>query len=420
MESMWSECFQEPTSSAGTGGKMGNRREIAVIGGGIVGLATAMKLVERFPDACVHVFEKEDRVGAHQSGNNSGVLHCGLYYRPGSLKALLAVRGIREMIQFCEENGIAHEVCGKLVVATDDIEVARLDLLEERGKLNGLSGIRRLGSAEIREREPNAAGQEALLVPEEGIVDYPAVCAALSKKLVAGGHQVHLGVEVLSGGIAGRKYRINADKGAWEVDYVVNCTGLHTDRTCRNLGGEPSVQIIPFRGEYYRLKEGSQSLVNHLIYPVPDPAFPFLGVHFTRLIHGGVEAGPNAVLALRREGYRKSDISVRDLAEIVAFPGFWKFAARYRRMCISELRQSFSKRLFCRSLQKLVPAISESDLEPGGAGVRAQAMSPSGGLVEDFSLVEGERILHVLNAPSPAATASLAIGGEIASRIQPN
>ncbi|MCL4104671.1 UNVERIFIED_CONTAM: hypothetical protein GTU68_004625, partial [Idotea baltica] len=396
------------------------RHKIGIIGGGIVGLATAWKLASKFPDATISVFEKESAVGRHQSGNNSGVLHCGLYYKPGSLKARLAVNGVREMINFCQEHSIPHEVCGKLVVATNEVEVSRLTALEERGRQNGLSGIRRLDRSGIADREPHAGGLQALEVPEEGIVDYPEVCGTLKKLLTENGHPVHTDTPIQSGGVRGNVIRLHSDKGDFEVDFVVNCAGLHSDRVCSQLGGSPSVKIIPFRGEYYQLKPESQSLVNHLIYPVPDPAFPFLGVHFTRMIHGGIEAGPNAVLAFSREGYTKSDIDVSDLFEAWTFPGLWKFAAKYRKMCASELRQSFSRGRFCQSLQKLVPEIQESDLEVGGAGVRAQAMNNRGQLVEDFALVEGEKMLHVLNAPSPAATASLAIGGEIASRINLN
>lgn len=396
------------------------RTRIAIVGGGIVGLATAHEAALRFPEAEIVVFEKETFVGKHQSGNNSGVLHCGLYYKSGSLKAKLAVEGIREMVQFCAANEIPHEICGKLVVATNPLEVSRLDALEERGRLNGVKGIERLRGEEIREREPHAAGIEALRVPDEGIVDYDAVCKTLFSKITEAGHEVHLDTKILAGGLRGFKYRLHSDKGDFEFDYVVNCCGLHSDRVCRQLGGDPNVQIVPFRGEYFKLKDSRRHLVNHLIYPVPDPAFPFLGVHFTRLIHGGIEAGPNAVLALRREGYRKREVDFGDLAEILIFPGLWKFASKYRKMCLEELKQSFSKELFCRSLQKLVPEVQVSDLEPGGAGVRAQAMNNAGDLVQDFAIVEGEKILNVLNAPSPGATASLSIGKSIVSRISLN
>lgn len=393
------------------------RRNIAIVGGGIVGLATAWKISEKFPQIRIDLFEKEAKVGSHQTGNNSGVLHCGLYYKPGSLKARMAVQGIREMVEFCQTHEIPHEVCGKLVVATDEEQVARLDELERRGRANGLSGIRRLKGKEIREREPHAAGLEALEVPEEGIVDYPAVAQKLAELLQAKGHSTHLDTRIRSGGLRGDKVRLHSDRGSFEADYAVNCGGLHSDRVCRDFGEAPSERIVPFRGEYYQLAPHARDLVKHLIYPVPDPSFPFLGVHFTRLIHGGIEAGPNAVLALSREGYRKTDLDCDDLFESLFFPGLWRFLMQYPSMCLEEIRQSLSSSLFCRNLQRLVPDIRESDLEPGGAGVRAQLMSPRGKLVEDFSLRSDKRILHVLNAPSPAATASLAIGSEIAYQV---
>lgn len=397
------------------------KTRVAIIGGGIVGLATAWKVSLRFPDISITLFEKEAGVGHHQSGNNSGVLHCGLYYKPGSLKSRMAVEGIREMTRFCEQHGIDHEICGKLVVATTPREVSRLDELEVRGRANGLVGVRRLVGNEMREREPHVAGLEALEVPEEGIVDYGRVCETLRDLLLEQGHELRFRERIVSGVRVGKRTRLLNQRGETvEVDYVVNCAGLYSDRVCLRLGGAPLVKIVPFRGEYFRLKKGRQDLVRHLIYPVPDPRFPFLGVHFSRLIHGGVEAGPNAVLAFSREGYGKSDFNLRDLAEIVTFPGLWRFAGRHAHACGAELAQSFSRKLFCRNLQKLVPAIRESDLEIGGAGVRAQAMSFSGRLVEDFSFVESEGVFNVLNAPSPAATASLAIGSEIASRIKFN
>lgn len=391
---------------------------IAVVGGGIVGLATAWKLSLRFPDAKILLFEKEASVGRHQSGHNSGVLHCGLYYQPGSLKARLAVAGIREMVGFCEENGIAHEICGKLVVATDEQERKRLDSLEERGRANGLGGLRRLGRGEMREREPHVAGIDALEVPQEGIVDYGEVCRSLQGKIEAAGNEVLCGSEVVQLSRKGGAWIVKTRGGGeWSVDFLVNCGGLHSDRICRKAGSRSRGRIIPFRGEYYKLAPSSASLVRHLIYPVPDPAFPFLGVHFTRLIGGGVEAGPNAVLAFAREGYRKTQISPRDLLGSLTYPGLWRFLFRYPKMCVHEIRQSFSKARFCESLRKLVPEIEESDLQKGGAGVRAQALSSDGSLVQDFSLVEENQALHVLNAPSPAATASLAIGAELTRRV---
>ena len=392
-------------------------RSITVIGGGIVGLATAWRLTEKHPGAAITVLEKEPAVCRHQSGNNSGVLHAGLYYKPGSVKARMAVTGIRQMVAFCRENGIPHEICGKLVVATSEEELARLRDLHERGLKNGLEGLEMLGPERLREIEPHAAGIAALRVPQEGIVDYPRVCETLVAKLRQAGAQVVTGARVAAMRETSSGWVLGTTAGDFETGFVVNCAGLHCDRVSALAGSRREVRIIPFRGEYYKIRAGRQSLVRNLIYPVPDPKFPFLGVHFTRLIHGGIEAGPNAVLAFAREGYRKTDISPRDLLDVFTYGGFWRFLGRYPRMCWKELRRSFSKRLFCESLQKLVPEIRESDLETGGAGVRAQAIEPTGDLTQDFRFGAGRNALHLLNAPSPAATASLAIGAEIAARV---
>jgi (S)-2-hydroxyglutarate dehydrogenase len=395
---------------------------ITVIGGGIIGLATALKLGQKLPGASITVLEKEAGVGQHQSGHNSGVLHCGLYYKPGSMKAKLAVTGIRQMIAFCQEHGIPHEVCGKLVVAASKEEVPRLDDLFVRGQQNGLSGLRRLGVEEMREIEPHVGGVAAIHVPEEGIVDYPAVCETLVRCLAAVGTKVvtHAAVTRLSrltSNTPGARWIAETTAGDFESDYIVNCAGLQCDRVCSLAGDKPDLQIIPFRGEYYTLKPERQYLVRNLIYPAPDPRFPFLGVHFTRLIHGGIEAGPNAVLATAREGYKKSDFSARDFLGTLSYPGFWRFFQKYPRVCFDELRRSFSKELFCKSLNALVPEVRPEDLAPGGSGVRAQAIAPDGEMVQDFRFVNSDRALHVLNAPSPGATASLAIGQEIANEL---
>ncbi len=395
------------------------KRRIAIVGGGIVGLATALKLLENRPELDITLLEKEARVGNHQSTHNSGVLHAGLYYKPGSSKARLAVQGIREMVRFCEENNVAHEICGKLVVATDDAEVMRLGTLSERGQQNGLRGLQWLERDAMREIEPHVAGIAAVLVPEEGIVDYRAVCDAMSRKITMLGGRIELGANVRKIVPDAAGWKIVANK-EYAADYLINCAGLHCDRIGKLAGEQPEDRILPFRGEYYQLRADRTHLVRNLIYPVPDPKFPFLGVHFTRMISGGVEAGPNAVLALAREGYTKSDVSMPDLADALSFPGLWKFMARHPRMCWDELLRSFSRGLFAQSLRKLVPEITENDLAPGGAGVRAQAISRSGALVQDFHLVQRANALHVFNAPSPAATASLAIGGEIASRVLSN
>ncbi|MBC8242868.1 MAG: L-2-hydroxyglutarate oxidase [Verrucomicrobia bacterium] len=388
-----------------------------VIGGGIVGLATAWRLQTMQPGYRVCLLEKEPEVGSHQSGHNSGVLHCGLYYKPGSTKAVLAVRGIRQMVQFCREANIAHEVCGKLVVACDDAELDRLHKLEERGRQNGLEGIQFLGREAMLEREPNVGGIAALRVPQEGIVDYPAVCRELRRCVEANGGDVQTGARVTRLEQLGGEWVVTTTKGDFNGRFLVNCAGLHCDRVAGLAGEKRETRIVPFRGEYYKLAETAEGLVRHLIYPVPDPQFPFLGVHFTRLIHGGTEAGPNAVLAFAREGYRKRDVNLRDLFDAVTYPGLWRFVAKYPRMTALELWQSLSKRRFCKALQKLVPSIRVSDIEPGGAGVRAQAMAREGELIQDFCLIRRPAALHVLNAPSPAATASLAIGEEIARKI---
>ena len=386
--------------------------KVAIIGGGIVGLATGYRLLQRHPSIKVTVLEKEDGPGRHQSGNNSGVMHCGLYYRPGSAKARLAVTGIRRMVEFCQGHDIPYELCGKIVLATEEEEIPRLHDLLERGTANGLDGLKLLKGEEIREIEPNAAGIEAIRVPQEGIVDYSAVCDALVDEIRAAGGEIRFSSEVT--GLKKRSdWIIHTRNEDLDADFVINCGGLHCDRVSRMAGSRDPMKIVPFRGEYYKIRAERQNLVRNLIYPVPDPKFPFLGVHFTRLIHGGIEAGPNAVLALAREGYRKLDFSWRDAIESLTYPGFWRFFVRYPAMCFKELQRSFSKELFCRSLQRLVPAVEVGDLTAGGAGVRAQAMAPSGDMVQDFHFVRQEGALHVLNAPSPGATASLSIADEI-------
>ena len=392
-------------------------KRVIIIGGGLVGLATAHKLPLRYPGARVTVLEKEAKVCGHQSGHNSGVLHAGLYYKPGSLKARLAVSGIREMVAFCEQHEVPHEICGKLVVAANESEVPRLQNLHERGTQNGLEGLRLLSREQMREIEPHVGGVAALRVPQEGIVNYRKVCEALQKEIEAKGGSVVLGAKVATLELKDGEWRVGSAKGDYLADFLINCAGLHSDRVSTLAGEQREVRIVPFRGEYYKLRPERQHLVRNLIYPVPDPQFPFLGVHFTRLIHGGIEAGPNAVLAFAREGYRKSDINLADLWDALTFSGLWRFLAQHKRMSWEELRRSFSRRLFCESLQKLVPEIRADDLAPGGAGVRAQAMSPEGGLVQDFCLLNRPRALHVLNAPSPAATAALAIGEEISNLV---
>ena len=387
--------------------------KFVIIGGGLIGLGTAYRIQQKYPDASVTVLEKEDQVCRHQSGNNSGVLHCGLYYKPGSIKARMAVGGLQQMVAFCEEHSIAHEICGKLVVATSEEEVPRLRDLEQRGTQNGLQGLRWMKPEEFHEIEPHAGGVAALRVPQEGIADYPKVAETLVRIIRSNGGRVMTGARATACRKTSDGWVVESPKGAFEASLVINCGGLHSDRVTELTGHRREVRIVPFRGEYYKIRKERQSLVRHLIYPVPDPSFPFLGVHYTRMIHGGIEAGPNAVLAFSREGYRKTDIRIGDLLDAITYPGLWRFLARYPRMCFDEMRRSFSKELFCKSLQRLVPEIRVDDLETGGAGVRAQAMAPNGDLVQDFHFVTGPRALHVVNAPSPGATSSLAIGQEI-------
>lgn len=393
------------------------REKIVVVGGGIVGLAAAWRIGQRFPDAHVTVLEKEPEVGRHQSSHNSGVLHAGLYYKPGSRKARLAVRGIRQMVAFCREHSIAHEVCGKVVVATSSEEIPRLRNLFERGTANGLRGLEWLSGEALREIEPHAAGVAAVRVPEEGIADYPAVCRALVGEIHAQGGEVITGAKVQGLRRDGTSWCIETGRRQYSASRIVTCAGLYADRVAAMSGRAREISIVPFRGEYFEIRADRLHLVRNLIYPVPDPNFPFLGVHFTRMIHGGTEAGPNAVLAFSREGYSKGDIRVRDLADALAFSGLRHFLSRYSSMCWMELRRSFSKKLFCATLQRLVPEIQPNDLVPGGTGVRAMAMGPDGSLIEDFHFIEGPGELHVVNAPSPGATASLAIGEEIAEAL---
>lgn len=397
------------------------RLDLTVIGGGIIGLATAYTYLQGRPGAGVAVVEKEPAVGMHQSGHNSGVLHAGLYYRPGSAKARLARAGLRAMKEFCASNGIAHEVCGKLVVAADESELPRLRALLDRGRANGLEDLRWLTPDEMREIEPHVGGVAAVHVPEEGIVDFPAVCRALAERIREMGGSVLLGRRVTAIRSDGAAWVIETDRGEITTSAFVNCAGLHSDRVARLAGERPESQIVPFRGEYYVLREDRRQLVRNLIYPVPDRAFPFLGVHLTRHCDGEVEAGPNAVLALAREGYTRSRVDIRDVLEMARFSGLWRFVARHPRASWAEIRRSLSKELFAASLRRLVPELTVDDLvRPGGegAGVRAQAMRPNGDLVDDFLFVTKPGAVHVLNAPSPGATASLAIAREILAQLQ--
>ena len=393
--------------------------DVVVVGGGIVGLGTAWRLLQAKPGLRLLLLEKEPVLGHHQTGNNSGVLHAGLYYQPGSLKARLAVQGLQQMLAFCRDHGIPHDQCGKIVMATSPAELPRLEALWERGNANGLTGLRKLNPEQIREIEPHAAGLAAIHVPQEGIVDYPAVVAKLGELIRNRGGEIKLACRVEKLRPYQSRWLIRTSHEDFKAKLVITCGGLHSDRLVRAANQKPTAKIVPFRGEYYKIKPERQHLVRHLIYPVPNPKFPFLGVHFTRLIHGGVEAGPNAVLAFAREGYKWTDINPRDLAETLLFPGLWRFLARYPSLCGYEVYRSLSRAEFTRSLQKLVPEIQSSDLTTGGAGVRAQAMTSAGKLVDDFHFEQSPGMLHVINAPSPAATASLAIGETIAQKVLP-
>jgi len=390
-----------------------SRYNIVVIGGGVVGLGVALEITRRFPRLRLLLLEKEDGVARHQSGHNSGVIHSGVYYKPGSLKARLCVTGAAAMVEFCREHGIAHDVCGKVIVATLADELPRLEELRKRGEANGLTGLRMIGPEELREIEPHAAGLKALVVPATGITDYAVVCEKYAELISAGGGTVLTSAAATGIRRTANEIVVETSRGAFATDALINCAGLYSDRISRMAGDDPGVMIVPFRGEYYDLTPERASLVRALIYPVPDPRFPFLGVHFTRRITGRVDAGPNAVLALAREGYRHRDINVRDLASALAFPGFWRMARKNWRNALDEWHRSLSKAAFVRALQRLLPEVGANDLVPGGSGVRAQALKPDGTLVDDFQFVPSGKVLHVLNVPSPAATASLAIGKAI-------
>lgn len=387
-----------------------SRNNLIVIGGGVVGLATALEVTRRFPHLRLLVLEKEGRVARHQSGHNSGVIHSGVYYKPGSLKAQLCVTGAAAMVEFCREHDIAHRVCGKVIVATEENELVRLQELLRRGEANGLTGLRMIGADELREIEPHANGLRALVVPSTGITDYARVCEKYAELILASGGTILTLSPAKAIRRGAKEIIVETPRGVFSADYLINCAGLFSDRISRMAGDDPGITIVPFRGEYYDLVPERASLVRALIYPVPDPRFPFLGVHFTRRINDTVDAGPNAVLALQREGYRHSDVSMRDLAGSLSFPGFWRMTAKHWRSGIDEFYRSLSKRAFTRALQRLVPSVREEDMVPGKSGVRAQALQRDGSLVDDFSFVRSDRMLHVLNVPSPAATASLMIG----------
>jgi len=392
--------------------------DVVLVGGGIVGLATGYKLITARPDLKIAILEKESQLALHQTANNSGVIHSGLYYKPGSLKAINCIQGYHELVAFCKEEKIPYEITGKVVVATRDSQKPLLTMLLERGLENGLTGTRQISLEELKEYEPHCIGVGAIHVPQTGIVDYLQVALAYGRKIMQLGGEIFLDHKVLE---INQKESINyieTSKGTFQAKLVVNCAGLYSDKVARmNDASINDVKIIPFRGEYFKLKTEREYLVKNLIYPVPDPNFPFLGVHFTRMKKGGVEAGPNAVLAFKREGYKKTQVNFAELAETLAWPGFQKVAGKYWKTGLGELYRSFSKAAFTKALQELIPEIQESDLVEGGAGVRAQACDRTGGLLDDFAIRESEFAINVLNAPSPAATSSLSIGGTVAEMV---
>ncbi len=391
--------------------------DITVIGGGIVGLATALRIQEQNPGLKLALIDKEIHLSAHQTGHNSGVIHSGIYYKPGSLKATNCTRGYQMLLDFCEAQDISYDLCGKVIVATSPNELEALNNIEQRGQENGLKGLKRLNQGELREHEPYVNGIEAIFVPQTGIVDYTAVALRYASLIRERGGDIMLGERVTDIQLHHRDCTVVTSRSSYTTKLVVNCAGLYSDKLAQMTQAEPiDIRIIPFRGEYYEIRPEKEYLVKHLIYPVPDPNFPFLGVHFTRMIGGGVEAGPNAVLAFRREGYRKSDINVAELSETLRWPGFQRVAAKYWQTGLGEMYRSFSKAAFTEALQKLVPDITAGDLLPGEAGVRAQACDRHGGLLDDFLIVENEFAVNVCNAPSPAATSSLSIGQTVADR----
>ena len=387
-----------------------------IVGAGIVGLATAYQILKKNPDVKLTVIEKENGVAKHQTGNNSGVIHSGIYYKPGSLKATNCRRGYKMLLDFCDENEIEYDICGKVIVATNQKEIPELEKIYNRGIENGLPGLKYLTKVELIEKEANANGVKGLFVPQTGIIDFKGVSVKLTELIKNLGGEIKLNEQLTSIKTEKSKVVLNTSKNEYETDFLITCAGLQSDRIAKMTHPDLPLRIIPFRGEYYKLKEQSKSLVNNLIYPVPDPAFPFLGVHFTRMINGDVECGPNAVFSFKREGYTKLSFDLKDFFESVTWKGFLKVASKYWKTGSGEFYRSFSKKAFVKALQKLIPSIEESDLIPGGAGVRAQACDKDGKLIDDFYFVEGKNIIHVCNAPSPAATSSLSIGEYISDK----
>ncbi len=392
--------------------------DFTIVGAGIVGLSAAYKLSLTYPDANILVFEKESKAAAHQTGKNSGVIHSGIYYKPGSYKAKNCVNGRHQLGTFCRENEVKHDICGKIIVATQPSEIPKLESIFERGLKNKIEGITLIDQQELNNIEPYASGVKAIHVPCAGIVDFEGVCISLVQKIRESQNTVQFNQTVQSIHQNGGVLSVRTQKDEFQTKYLINCAGLFSDRVARSAGLQPSVQIVPFRGEYYQLTDQSAHKVKGLIYPLPNPEFPFLGVHFTKMVQGGVECGPNAVFAFKREGYEKGSFNLEDTIEVANFPGFWKLASKHWKMGLDEYYRSFSKRGFLKNLQKLIPSITEQDIVPSPSGVRAMALQPNGTILDDFYFKTVENQLHVLNAPSPAATAGLAIGDEIVSKIQ--
>jgi L-2-hydroxyglutarate oxidase len=392
--------------------------DIIIVGAGIVGLATAYRLQQKMPACSIAIVEKESQIALHQTSNNSGVIHSGIYYKPNSLKAINCVRGVAMLVEFARQHQIPHDICGKIIVATHEDELPLLNNIYERGIQNGLSKIRKISAREAQTIEPHVRCVAAIHVPYTGIISYRAVAEKLSQIVQQQGGQLLLNHKVENIIVSNNSISVETNQGIVKGKFLISCAGLYADKIARLTHPELDFLIVPFRGEYYMLKKEKEYLVKNLIYPVPNPDFPFLGVHFTRMIQGGIEAGPNAVLAFRREGYRKTDFNFSELAEILMYPGFQKISRKYWRTGWMELKRSFSKKLFTQTLQKLIPELQEDDLIPGGAGVRAQAVDYKGNMIDDFYFLESKRVIHVCNAPSPAATSSLSIGLTIAEKVQ--
>ncbi|PKD43895.1 L-2-hydroxyglutarate oxidase [Rhodohalobacter barkolensis] len=394
--------------------------DFTIVGAGIVGLSTAYKLSLSYPDANILVLEKEGRVASHQTGHNSGVIHSGIYYKPGSYKAKNCVDGRHQLVEFCRENNVTHDICGKIIVASDESEIPTLKEIYERGLQNKIEGIERIDQQQMKEIEPYVNGVQAIHVPCTGIVDFVGFCRVLADKLSESGHIVKLNRQVQNVIHSNGSLNVQTNTDSFKTNYLINCAGLHSDRVARAAGVQSPVKIVPFRGEYYELTPEAEHKVKGLIYPLPNPEFPFLGVHFTKMALGGVECGPNAVFTFKREGYKKGSFDLQDTIEVADFPGFWKLASQHWKMGIDEMYRSYSKRGFLKKLQKLIPSIQLEDLTGSPSGVRAMALKPDGEILDDFYFETTDREVHVLNAPSPAATAGLAIGDEIVKKVKEN